>query len=76
CIRNRYEQRVSQGTRHILSLLGFRMRPHFFHPINVINIVMNTVVRIALLISAMIVFTFKRADIANRPDYVEEESVF
>lgn len=39
-------------------------------------ILMNAVVRIALLISAMIVFTFKRADVANRPDYVEEDSVF
>lgn len=37
---------------------------------------MKVVVRSILLISAMIVFTFKRADVANRPDYVEEDSVF
>ncbi|HFD9223357.1 TPA: hypothetical protein ACF632_005072 [Salmonella enterica] len=38
--------------------------------------IMNAVVHIVLLISAMIVFTFERADIANRPDYAEEDSVF
>lgn len=37
---------------------------------------MKVVTHTILFISAMIVFTFKRADVANRPDYVEEDSVF
>ncbi len=37
---------------------------------------MKTVIHILVLTMAMIVFAFRRADVASRPDYVEEDSVF
>lgn len=37
---------------------------------------MKALIRTALFIPAMFVFIFKRADVANRPDYVEEDSIF
>lgn len=37
---------------------------------------MKIVIYALILIPALIVFTFQRADVASRPDYVEEDSVF
>ncbi len=37
---------------------------------------MKTVIRMLTLIAALMMFVFQRADVANRPDYVDEDSVF
>ncbi|HGA7339221.1 TPA: hypothetical protein ACITDB_004746 [Salmonella enterica subsp. enterica serovar Saintpaul] len=71
-------QRAPTGAGH-LSILqqGALKAAPFFYPVLYSKVlIMKVVVRSILLISAMIVFTFKRADVANRPDYIEEDSVF
>ncbi len=37
---------------------------------------MKTVILMLTLIPALMMFVFQRADVASRPDYVEEDSVF
>ncbi len=37
---------------------------------------MKTAMRILVLTIEMIAFAFRRADVANRPDYVDEDSIF
>ncbi|ECP4389176.1 hypothetical protein LHY41_000388 [Salmonella enterica] len=37
---------------------------------------MKAVIRTLILVPAVIAFAFQRADVANRIDYVEEDSVF
>ena len=37
---------------------------------------MKNIICLIKLIPALIIFVFQRADVANRPDYVEEDSVF
>ncbi|EAQ0265132.1 hypothetical protein ABC356_004538 [Salmonella enterica] len=51
---------------------GLRKRPFFLPD----ESLMKAVIRTIVLIPSMIAFTFQRADVANRIDYVEEDSVF
>ncbi|EAM9431427.1 TPA_asm: hypothetical protein G0G78_26060 [Salmonella enterica] len=57
-----------------LSMLqtGLRKRPSFLPH----ELLMKAVISTLALIPAVIAFTFQRADVANRIDYVEEDSVF
>ncbi|EIW3594269.1 hypothetical protein MC118_005323 [Salmonella enterica] len=48
---------------------GLRKRPSFLPD----ELLMKTVMRTFFLIPALIAFTFQRADVANRIDYVEED---
>ncbi|EDP9159927.1 hypothetical protein PW30_002235, partial [Salmonella enterica subsp. enterica] len=49
---------------------GLRKQPSFLPD----ELLMKAVMRTLALIPAVIAFTFQRADVANRPDYVEEDS--
>ncbi|EHW9859884.1 hypothetical protein NAK90_004705 [Salmonella enterica] len=51
---------------------GLRKRPFFLPD----KLLMKAVIRTLVLVSAVIAFTFQRADVANRIDYVEEDFIF
>lgn len=51
---------------------GLRKRPSFLPH----ELLMKAVIRTLVLVPAVIAFTFQRADVASRIDYVEEDPVF
>ncbi|EEN6162070.1 hypothetical protein G5W68_004956 [Salmonella enterica subsp. enterica] len=51
---------------------GFESGPSFLPD----ESLMKAVIRTLVLVPAVIAFTFQRADVANRIDYVEEDFIF